>query len=468
MEAIKKYTSDIRFWIILFFIIRLYGITQAPLEAAHNWRQTTVTMVARNYYEGNTSLLYPQIDFAGEKTGITGMEFPILNYLIYLVSLIFGYEHWYGRLINLIISSVGIYYFYRLLLKFTNKELSFTSCLILISSIWFAYSRKIMPDTFSTSLVIIGFYYLKCYLDGCKKWRYLILYSLFLLLGILAKLPNGYLLALLVFPLVDTNISKQIKWYIISATFIILAPIVIYYFYWVPYLVAHYGFWHFFMGKTFVEGIKEITSNLGESTKHFYDHALKFIGFACFLIGLIFSVKQKNRKLLLFFATVFFSFCVVIFKAGFTFTHHAYYIIPFVPFMAIFAAYGLQQIPNYTIRIIILIAIVVEGILNQQHDFRISKDNLAIQNLENDLNQFSKKSDLLIINSNDYPTPIYFAHRKGWITTNDKLENEHYIDSLKGLGLKQIVVLKKTFGSEVKLKYQQVFSDENYTIYKLD
>lgn len=446
----------------------MYGITQVPLEAAHNWRQTTVTMVARNYYEGNTSFLYPQIDFGGEKTGITGMEFPILNYLIYLVSLIFGYEHWYGRLINLIISSIGIYYFYRLLLKFTNIELSLTSSLILISSIWFAYSRKIMPDTFSTSLVIMGFYYLKCYLNESTKWRYLILYAALILLGVLAKLPNGYLLSIIVFPLVDTNISKHVKWKILSVTFMILVPIIVYYFYWVPYLVEHYGFWHFFMGKTFAEGMKEIASNLGESTKHFYDHALKFIGFAFFLMGLIFSIKQKNKNLLLFFIVTFLSFCIIIFKAGFTFTQHAYYMIPFVPVMSIFAAYSLQQIPNYRIRIIFLIAIMLEGILNQQHDFRIPEDNLAIQNLENDLNHCSKKSDLIIINSNDYPTPIYFTHRKGWITTNDKLENENYIDSLKELGLKQIVVLKKTFGSDVKLKYKKAFSNQNYTIYKLD
>ena len=99
MEKFKFLLKDIRFWIFIFFIIRLIGITNPPLEVSHNWRQTTVTMVARNFLEIDNNIFYPRIDIAGEKTGITGMEFPILNYLIYLVSEVFGYEHWYGCLL---------------------------------------------------------------------------------------------------------------------------------------------------------------------------------------------------------------------------------------------------------------------------------------------------------------------------------------------------------------------------------
>ena len=65
--------KDIRFWIVLLFTVRLFGITNPPLEVGHNWRQTTVTMVARNFLEVDNDVLYPRVDIAGEKTGITGM-----------------------------------------------------------------------------------------------------------------------------------------------------------------------------------------------------------------------------------------------------------------------------------------------------------------------------------------------------------------------------------------------------------
>ena len=157
--------KDIRFWIILFFAVRLIGITNPPLEISHNWRQTCVTMVARNFLEVDNNIFYPRMDIAGEKTGITGMEFPILNYIIYLTSLIFGYEHWYGRLINLIVSSIGIWFFYKIIRKYFTSELAFYSALILICSIWFMFSRKIMPSTFAMSLALIGAYHGTNYLD---------------------------------------------------------------------------------------------------------------------------------------------------------------------------------------------------------------------------------------------------------------------------------------------------------------
>ncbi|MCH8319269.1 MAG: hypothetical protein IIA88_12395, partial [Bacteroidetes bacterium] len=114
----KTILTDFRFWILLFFVIRLYGITNPPLEGAHSWRQVAVNMVARNFLEIDSNILYPRVDMAGEKTGITGMEFPLLNYLIFLISELFGFAHWYGRLLNLIVSSIGVYFFYLLIKKY--------------------------------------------------------------------------------------------------------------------------------------------------------------------------------------------------------------------------------------------------------------------------------------------------------------------------------------------------------------
>src|SRR6478736_3140318 len=117
-ERIILATKDIRFWIILFFLIRLYGITQPPLEIEQNWRQVDGLMIARNFYERSSNILYPAVDLAGEKSGIVGCEFPILNYLVYLVSLVFGYTHWYGRIIVLTVSSIGVFFFHRLIRKY--------------------------------------------------------------------------------------------------------------------------------------------------------------------------------------------------------------------------------------------------------------------------------------------------------------------------------------------------------------
>ncbi|WP_343636619.1 glycosyltransferase family 39 protein [Fluviicola sp.] len=460
--------KDIRFWIILFFLVRMYGITNPPLEVAHNWRQTTGTMVTRNFYEGSANILYPRIDFAGEKTGITGMEFPLLNYLDYCVSEIFGYRHWYGRLINLIVSSLGIWYFFRLLKRYFSPETAFNASIILLASIWFAYSRKIMPDTFATSLVIIGFYYAACYFEEQKRrWLNLVLFACFTLLGVLAKLPAGFLLVLYAFFILNRYISIRLKIVFFTVSGMILAPIAWWYFSWVPYLVEKYQFWHFFMGKPISIGAKELVDNLGDGLKHFYDSALKFAGFGLFLAGLFFAFRKRDKLLLRILGLGFAAFLVIALKAGFTFTHHSYYIIPFVPLMALAAGYGVAGFRNKTVQIILLTLIVLEGTLNQLHDFRLKEHEAAFEKLEAYMDSFSKRSDLIAVNTGDNPTAIYFAHRKGWVASNDELLNASFREDIHQKGCKYIVILKRYLGGELYLPLTRVMDTEDWAVYKL-
>ena len=246
-ELLYSYSKDIRFWILFCFILRLYGITNAPIEVAHNWRQSNVTMVARNFYEVSSNIFYPRIDNAGEKTGITGMEFPVLNYLIYIVSLVFGYAHWYGRLINLIISSIGVFYFYRLIRLYLAAVIAFNATIVLLFSLWFSYSRKIMPDTFSVSLVIIGMFYGLHFLLKENKKAYLFLYAIFSIIGILSKLPAGYLLILFAPILLDSSISLKTKINFAGISAIYLSCVLVWYFYWVLFLVEKYHFCYYYL-----------------------------------------------------------------------------------------------------------------------------------------------------------------------------------------------------------------------------
>jgi 4-amino-4-deoxy-L-arabinose transferase-like glycosyltransferase len=193
----STFYKDIRFWILLFFVVRLIGITNPPLDAAHSWRQVTGNMVSRNFLETDANIFYPRVDMAGEKTGITGTEFPLLNYLIYLVSLLFGWQHWYGRLIVLLISSFGTYFFYKIARRFWKEETAFYATILLLVSNWFIYSRKIMPDTFSISLMLIGVYFAIQFIDNNK--RISLLWSwLFIVMGALSKIPSILVLAPLI------------------------------------------------------------------------------------------------------------------------------------------------------------------------------------------------------------------------------------------------------------------------------
>ncbi|MCC6371602.1 MAG: glycosyltransferase family 39 protein [Bacteroidia bacterium] len=467
MSSLKIFFSDIRSWILLFFLLRLFAITDPPLEAAHNWRQTTVTMAARNFYETGPELLYPRIDICGEKTGITGMEFPLLNYLIFLVSKVFGYAHWYGRLINLIVSCFGLWFFYRLVLKYFSPGLAFKATYLLILSVWFTYSRKIMPDTFSMSFLLAGFYYGSNYLDGIKKNRNLILYGLLVLLGVLSKLPSGYFLILFSPIVLGNNTGRHQKVVFVGVSVFIGVIISAYYFYWVPYITNFYGLEHFFMGKSITQGLSETLQNLDEFADKFYMEALGVSGFLIFVAGLVLAIVKKNKRLLLIFTLALAAFFVVILKSGFAFYHHTYYIIPFAPIMALVAAYALENIRQIKWAYVLLAVYTAEAIPSKNHDFYIKEQNLAILQLEETLDKVSSRKDLILINSGNLPTPIYFAHRKGWVDSNEKLQDTAYINNLKQKGLKYIVLLKRAFGTDLTLSYPEVVNNVNFRVYKL-
>lgn len=122
---------------------------------------------------------------------------------------------------------------------------------------------------------------------------------------------------------------------------------------------------------------------------------------------------------------------------------------------------------NSIFKYLILIAIGFEGFVNQKHDFRIKEPFGNLIFLEKDLDQFSIRTDLIMINSGLFPTPMYFAHRKGWVESNDKIINKDYMDAAINLGLKYVVILKRALGTEIKLDYPCIFNTQDYAIYKV-
>lgn len=462
--TLKNLITDIRFWIIFFFLIRLIGITNAPLEITHNWRQALTNMMGRNFLEIDHHILYPRIDMAGNKTGILGSEFPLFSYLIYLVSAVFDYSHWYGRLINLIVSSLGLFYFFKLIRDLFNQRIAFNATIVLSVSIWFAYSRKIMPDTFSVALMIIGLHYaLQYILSG--KYKHLIWFFLFSTIGMLAKIPALSLLSILGVVLYDKKVTIKRKANVLTVAAISFLFAVLWYFVWVPYLLKTYGFQLYFP-KTLMEGINEIKPYIPELLDRFYFSSLQsYVAFLAFLAGLFFFIKKESQIAKLGLVIVLFVFGVFIIKTGNIFPLHNYYVIPFTPVMALMAGYFLSKIP-VKYQYIVLVLIAVESIANQQHDFFIRESQKYKLNLENILNEQNPEKELIIINGGSSPQDMYFAHQKGWSVENELVQNKSKIDSLYQLGARYIVLDRARLDQNLS-EEELIYSDEHYFVFKI-
>jgi hypothetical protein len=460
--------KDIRFWILLFFIIRMYGITLPPLEIAHSWRQTDGLMIARNFLEVDSNIFYPRVDVGGEKSGIVGCEFPLLNYCIYLISLLFGYNDWYGRLVVLILSSFGTFFFYKSIRKIFNERIAFNAAILLLVSFWFSYSRKTIPDVFAASLCLISLFYSLQYLDT-GKIKYILIFFVMGLFGCLSKILGASILTVLLIPILNRNISFSRKIVLSAVSTIILLLVTAWYFWWVPHLNDKYGFGdHFSMGYPYSYAIPDIINNLSGVSERIFITPLKNTGLIAFVVAIGLVIWKKAWISLLVFSLPFVAYLILIAKTGSSMIGDHYYILTMIPCYAFILAYGLDVLKKEKVIAIFVIAIAIEGIGDQYTDFRVKPRFLRLTELERIFKNVSKSGDLIATNGEfQNPTIMYFTHRHGWALQNAQLADTIFLSEIQRKGCKYVLIAKELWG-DLDLRYPIIYESKYFKIYKLE
>ena len=454
--------------IAFLFLIRLYGIQHPPLEVNHHWRQVTGLMVARNYHEGNTDFFHPMIDDIGvgesASSGVVGMEFPALNFMYAVISDIFGYEHWYGRLIILILSSVGLWWFYLLLKEWRGSSFAFIGMVLLGCSIWFAFSRKFMPDVASISLSIGALLYGVRYMRGAS-WGYLILYSFLASLAMLVKIPAAIVLSGMLLMLFQKEIPSKNKILIVAISIIPISVTCWWYFVWNLKLSQQSGIWYN-SGDSFGEGLTTIWNNLDLVASNFYfSVTMSYVALSLVLLGIFRAIQKREFQLLALTAVVFGVFFLYAIKSGRHFVFQHYYMIPLAPLYAVLATSGLISIIQKKAMWLLFAVICVESLANQAHDFRIHSRNLYKMKLESIVGNHIPQNALVVINGEGNPQELYLAHRKGWVCTSAQLDDATYLNKVKSAGARFVIVNKHRYLG--RLVYKSVYDDEDYIIFDL-
>lgn len=424
-------------------------------------------MIARNFYERSQNILYPTVDVAGEKTGIVGCEFPILNYLIFLMSSVFGFHDWFGRLINLFVSSIGVLCFYKLIRKYFDEPSAFNSSIILLVSLWFTYSRKTIPDTFAASICLAGLLFAFQFLEN-GKWYHLLLYTVLGLLGCLSRISAAGLLTVLALPVFLGQYSLQKKVALSICSVPILIGVYWWYFVWVPYLNNTFEYQMFFMGMPLRDGIKALLNVWPTALARLYDTPLKYTGFLTFMAGMFLLIRKKQWLPLATFLLPFLVFLLVIFKSGASIVDDEYYVLMIIPAMALIAGCGLAQVNNKIVVAIVLVAISVEGIANRIHDFRIRQPYAEMEKLEGLMDKVSVPTDRIAINGGAASgTAMFMAHRRGWRVLPELFSDSTYMDYLKQNDCKYVLIIRKHPWTDVSVDLPSVHESEFFKVYKI-
>jgi 4-amino-4-deoxy-L-arabinose transferase-like glycosyltransferase len=179
--------------ILLFLILLQAAIhikySNYPPVGFHAWRQTIGLSVARNYYEEDMNLFTPRVDSRGQHTGITGMEFPLTNYLIAITYHIFGFNNISSRYLILAFSFVAIAFCF-LFFKEMFKDKFYGLCaalLMIFSPLFCYYSFAVLPEVPSLAFLLISLFYLHKW-DQENKNKYFTMFAIAFCLAGLIKI----------------------------------------------------------------------------------------------------------------------------------------------------------------------------------------------------------------------------------------------------------------------------------------
>ena len=400
-------------FLVLSFAVRLVNITAPPLERAHSWRQATGLMVARNLARGDGDILHPRIDERPETSREIGMEFPLLPWMHSAVGKCFGYAHWHSRLINLVVVMGGLWCFYLILARWHTDRLAATATVVLTMSMWFSFGRKAMPDTFSCALVLLGMDSLLRALErgGIMRW---VFSALVLTLGVLSKLPAAILLFPL--PLLCKGATRKHRLALVATGSVVIATTFWWYGVHAPTVAERAGTWYH-QGQSLTESLSSLWSHKGQLLGRFAFSALRsYAAFAAVLLGLWCLVrKSPGHEVTRWMVGMSCLGCALLMlRAGFYFHHHDYYIMPFVPALALLAAVGLDGLPRRWAQVV-LVLLVLEAGLNQQHDFGVPDSELPKLGLGQLAEEHIPSDEHVVLIGEGNPIELYLLDRKGWV-----------------------------------------------------
>lgn len=166
LNKLLRIRFDLVFIGTLLFVAHLFqyeDILKERPRSIHQWRQTDCLSLTQNYYQGDRGFLQPAIHNQisdDMSSGKSAGEFPGLYYAVASLWKVFGKSEFLYRLLNVLISFVGLFCLFRslkILLKDNFWAIGFT-LLLFCSPIFAFYSNNFLTNTTALSFVFAGWF----------------------------------------------------------------------------------------------------------------------------------------------------------------------------------------------------------------------------------------------------------------------------------------------------------------------
>lgn len=419
-------------------------IKQRP-QSVHMWAMCDRGSIARNYAQEDMNLFLPRVHETKDGEGITGLEFPIMNYGAAVCYKIFGFSEFWYRLLMFIVYASGLYASY-LITGFFLSSISYrylSVFLFSITPILTYYAANFIPDTASFGFMMIAWYFFFSYFKQPTFVKFLLL-TLFASLALLVKLTSAIgviiMLGIIVWSYIRKN-NFELSKLNFTRPLVLFACLISFgltygWYAYAKYLNETYGLTVFLMKSMRPESlaaIKNVAEHVNEIWVQFYFPKVYYYLFLITLIFIISQIRKSNEQLMLIFVGYFFGVLSFIYLMFVQFGDHDYYIITLLPFLYFMFLLGFNSLeklelkPKYNTVITLGLGLVLLfGIkFNRNHqEFRMDehcwlydwsryKDYQTVEPYVKELGLKSADKAIAIL---DYSPNIalYFLNLKGW------------------------------------------------------
>jgi len=439
-----KHLSILLGLIGLSFLFHADSINQ-DIQGLHSWRQSQTMWNIRNFVRHDANILNPRTNvFNGGHDNIYRYEFPLMQWTIAQVQRITGERIAVVRLIMFLIGAFGVVGFYKLVKQQIGSEFMALSAAMLFqcSPIFFYYTFTPLPDILALTG---GVWYLYYMLKFCRSSSFsnFALASLFLLLSTLAKLPFLMLGVVSVYYLY--GLRNKVKFRMLASLTAIQLIILLPAFLWYAWVMPEWA------GNPVLQGIFGDTFSWYEyvklmgfhGVKMFPNKILSFPVWLPFILGAYALIKGGHPAKWLY-SLIAITVLYLFLQLTTIGRDHDYYLFPFLPWLFMLVALGLEYIRQHWAaagRIVIIAMCMLSAV----YTIIVTSDwdSLEKTSFNNDVFNYSAElegavpDDELCIILND-PSRYIFSYRidkMGYIFNNDNLTPDWVEDLIKNQGV---------------------------------
>jgi len=447
INIMSKNFKSVFIFCILFTVLHVPLLIQ-DVSHTHKWRQADTAAVAKNFYSESGNIFYPRIDLRGDKTGITGMEFPLYQYVSSLFYSVFDLNSDVpGKLVSLVSVLVLLFMLIRLA-KVGNVDISSESITIVFFCMPFVffYATAYMPELFALVLAVTGVYYLYQYRVS-DVTRYLVLATFFLCIGSLSRPFLIFLCWPLLWCFIGDLKKKHVSFPLMISGLTILFVFSMWYFIWSPFLVENFELNYFYSGSSIQDNIVKILSlefwkKLSKEISQMY---LGWVWVPFFVYGFYRLLRQKSELIkMLFLTSIFGIFCIGLIT-GWHFSPHHYYLIFILPFLLYSASFALDIVLKKYPKAVLGVGVVLITLtsLSQINIYRVDKDFKIMQPKLAEMKSQIPEDDLVIVEDiGGYAYSLHSLRRKGWVINKETIYQYSHVKELVNKGAKWVIPIE--------------------------